>query len=106
METNGEGSVRFGRIILVLRSEIAATRLVQHEQIARGRWAIVSYSEQVRHPSGALNRPRVKGASRRLWFWLLGLAAVFVYLIWRAGLRSANSHASATGPVGNSNGWV
>ena len=71
----------------------------------------MSYEEQIRHPSGALDPPEDKeqGASR--WFWvLLGLAAL-TYFAWRMGwldkiIASAKAGANAVKPIANPYGWV
>lgn len=67
----------------------------------------MTYSEQVRHPSGALERRR-DGSRKKIWFWILVGVAAFIYLIWRAGLHSGGSGASAIGAAGpaNPHGWV
>jgi hypothetical protein len=45
-----------------------------------------TYSERVRHPSGAFNPPRDKKQAGAWWFWILVGLAVLLYFGWRAGM--------------------
>jgi hypothetical protein len=69
----------------------------------------VSYSEQIRHPSGALDPPenvKRRGLSRLSWI-LLGLCALAL-IVWRAGWfdKVAATGASAVTPIPNPHEWV
>jgi len=71
-----------------------------------------SYSDRIRHPSGALNPSRDEGWSREWWFWiLLGLAAAFGYFAWRKGwldpiIAAAKAVVKAARPIANPHRWV
>ena len=62
------------------------------------------YSEQVRHPSGALNPPRDKSRTPASMFWILVGLAVLLYFGWRAGM-SRRLPPFPPPPPANSFGW-
>jgi hypothetical protein len=44
-----------------------------------------TYSERVRHPTGALNPPREKQRKVLPWLWWLVIGLTILYFGWRAG---------------------
>jgi hypothetical protein len=70
-----------------------------------------SYSERIRHPSGALNPAREKEQSRSRLIWLLLGLAAFGYFAYRMGwlnkmAATGAKVVSAVRPVANPQGWV
>ncbi len=73
----------------------------------------MSYSEQIRHPDGALNPPQEKqsGGAPWLWIFLVGIAALIFVGIYRPqwlakiGVNLSGA-AKAVGAVSNPMGWV
>lgn len=80
-----------------------------HPSFTRAAGVAVSYSEQIRHPSGALDPSENvgrRGLSRLSWI-LLGLC-VLVLIVSRAGWfgKVAATRASPVTPTPNPHGWV
>jgi hypothetical protein len=73
----------------------------------------VSYSERIRHPSGALNPPKKSSRVNWWWFVLAGVAAFILIAIFRPqwlakiGVQLNLSDASkALAGIANPRGWV
>jgi hypothetical protein len=55
----------------------------------------VNYSDQIEHPSGALNPP-IAWKPRQSWMaWILFVVAVALFFAWRAGLCESYAHPRA-----------
>ena len=71
-----------------------------------------SYSERVRHPSGALDPPKEKSEGQNWDRWLLIVLVVAVLIVaWRVGwldkiIAPAKAVVNAVTPVANPHGWV
>jgi hypothetical protein len=73
----------------------------------------MTYSEQIRHPSGALNPPQEKKPSVSLWWYVAAVIAAFILVAvirpqWLAkiGIQAPSGGGAALGDVSNPHGWV
>jgi hypothetical protein len=70
----------------------------------------MTYAEQVRHPSGALDPPKKSGGFSWWWFVYGGIAALVLIAIFRPAwlAKIGITFSGAAGAAGNLNplGWV
>ncbi|HYY73162.1 MAG TPA: hypothetical protein VE778_06180 [Candidatus Bathyarchaeia archaeon] len=74
----------------------------------------MSYSEQIRHPSAALDLPQEKKQNGVPWLWIIAGIVTFILVLYFLpqglakidGIVGGSEAAGKARGVSNSNGWV